>query len=374
MEARIASAIAGERPLDFDHDALAVFAYQFERNLPYRRYCLLRGRTPRTVQHWRDIPAVSTAAFRVVDLACGAAERVFLTSGTTRGRAARGRHVVPRLSLYRTAALAQFAAYVATDGMRAPVLALTPPPALCPESSLVQMIEWIRETYGTGDDAYFIGQGGLETEALRERLEAVARAGTPVFLIGIKAAFEEVFAHWQATGRQSRLPYGTLIVDTGGNKRTAHLGPRSRSLSRLGFLSACWRFLNVPAYHCINEYGMTELCSQFYDNVLRERVAGRMTTRYKVGPPWTRTIVVDPETLEEVPAGTAGLLRHVDLANCGSVLAVQTEDIGVAIQTGFEIRGRLSGTEPRGCALLLEDPNADTVAPSSRAHGRSGSD
>ena len=180
-----------------------------------------------------------------------------------------------------------------------------------------------------------------------------------------------MFGYCRATDRRFRLPYGTRVVDTGGNKgrRSAAAGGRSHPLSTGGFINACWRLLNVPGYHCINEYGMTELCSQFYDNVLCERIAGRFTPRFKIGPAWTRTVVVDPETLLEVSAGTPGLLRHYDLANCGSVMAIQTEDLGVAAGHGFEIRGRMTGAEPRGCALLLEEiarANADTGVSSSR--------
>jgi hypothetical protein len=353
LDLEIASTIAGERALDFERAALAVFSYQFERNLPYRVYCERRGRTPATVDRWHDIPAVATAAFKIVDLACAPPERVFQTSGTTRGPKGKGRHLVPRLGIYRTAALRHFTACVAVDGRRAPVLALTPPPSLRPDSSLVQMIEWIREEYGTAESAYFVGAAGLDADTLGARLTAMERDGPPAYLIGLTAAFEQLFAHCDVRQRRFRLPYGTLVIDTGGVKGAAD-GSR-HPLSAAGFIAACWRSLGVPGYHCINEYGMTELCSQFYDNVLRERVAGRLTPRCKVGPPWTRTLVVDPETLREVPPGTTGLLRHYDLANCGSVLAVQTEDLGVQVQDGFIVRGRLRGAEPRGCALLLED-------------------
>jgi hypothetical protein len=369
MESTVARLIAGDDPLDFEQLALLVFAHQFENNEPYRKYCLRRHLTPARVESWRQIPAVSTTAFKTVDLTCAPAEHTFLTSGTTRGPGTRGRHGVPCLELYRNAALKHFALCVAPDDLRAPVLALVPPPTERPESSLVQMTEWIRETYGTGDGGYFVHSNGIELGAICERLATAARDGTPLYVLGITAAFEELFAHCQVTGQTFRLPYGSRIMDTGGSKRIPH-GRHGRSLSRAGFLHACWRILNVPGYYCINEYGMTELCSQFYDNVLRERVAGRFTTRYKVGPPWTRTVVVDAETLEELPAGTPGLLRHFDLANCGSVLAVQTEDVGVAVNGGFQIHGRITGAEPRGCALLIEDmarANADSLASPARA-------
>lgn len=369
VTARIARTIGGERPVDFAREALMVFAYQFAHNEPYRRYCLRRGRTPESVNHWRDVPAVSTTAFKILDLACGPGERVFITSGTTQGPEARGRHVVPDLSLYRLAALRHFAACVGCEGRRGPVLSLTPPPALRPASSLVQMIDWIRETYGTDGSGYFVGPRGLEVEPLCDALDTAARDGVHLYLMGITAAFEDLFAHCQQSRRSFRLPYGTVVVHTGGQKGRRAAPGGSRPLSTGGFLSACWRLLNVPGYHCINEYGMTELCSQFYDNTLAERLAGRLTPRYKIGPPWTRTLVVDPETLEEVPRGTPGLLCHYDLANCGSVLAVQTEDVGVAVGDGFIVQGRVLGAEPRGCALLLEDLeeiNAGSVALSAR--------
>jgi len=96
------------------------------------------------------------------------------------------------------------------------------------------------------------------------------------------------------------------------------------------------------------------MCSQFYDDSIVNHFAGRKRDRAKQGPEWVRTLVVSPQTLEPVPRGERGLLRHVDLANVGSVVALQTEDIGIEVGEGFEVLGRASGAEARGCALLLE--------------------
>ena len=65
--------------------------------------------------------------------------------------------------------------------------------------------------------------------------------------------------------------------------------------------------------------------------------------------------MADPETLREVPRGRSGILRHFDLANCGSVMAIQTDDVGYLTGSGFEITGRAPGAEARGCALALEE-------------------
>ena len=47
----------------FDRQALALFAHQFQHNLPFQRFCQQRGKTLRTVKTWRDIPAVPISAF-----------------------------------------------------------------------------------------------------------------------------------------------------------------------------------------------------------------------------------------------------------------------------------------------------------------------
>ena len=67
-----------------------------------------------------------------------------------------------------------------------------------------------------------------------------------------------------------------------------------------------------------------------------------------------RVRCVEPETLEEVAPGREGLLVIYDLANTGSVLAVQTSDLGRARSEGFEVLGRLTGAEAKGCSIAAD--------------------
>src|SRR5207302_625090 len=160
--------------------------HQFEQNAPYRAFCERRGVTPATVARWEDVPAVPSAAFRRVELACGPPEAVFRTSGTS-GAGARGRHLVPCLALYRASALATFAPFVLPDAARLPCLCLAPPPALRPESSLVQMCVWVGEGLASGIE-WMIGERGLETERLLARLAAAEASGEALLLLGVLAA------------------------------------------------------------------------------------------------------------------------------------------------------------------------------------------
>lgn len=353
LEAEVAAAIAaaadGGAALEFEAWALRLFARQFEHNAPYRAFCVRRGVTPRTVARWEDVPAIPSAAFRRVDLACGPPEVVFRSSGTT-DPVTRARHLVPHLALYRTAALAAFAHYVLSDGFRLPCLLLVPPRALRPDSSLVQMCTWVGEALTTGAE-WFVGADGLDVERLLARLDDAEARGEAVLLVGVTAAFAQLFDACRARGRAFRLGPPSRVMDTGGQK-----GLR-RPLSRAAFLRECWSLLGIAGYYCVNEYGMTELCSQRYDSALADRFHGRsLAPRRLVAPPWLRTRVLDPDTLEPTAAGAVGLLCHHDLANAGSVSVVLTDDLGRAVgEDGIEVVGRVAGAMPRGCGLLLAD-------------------
>jgi hypothetical protein len=344
----IDAAARGVPPEDFDALALDVFAFQYENDPSFRQLCDRRGRAPGGVDRWSDIPAVPTAAFKALDLACAPPERIFLTSGTTRGGERRGRHLVPRLELYRRSALTHFRAMVLPDDARPTIVALLGSPETLPHSSLSQMVEWIRTDVAAGDGEYLVGPAGLDPAGAADHIAAIAALGRPVCLIGWRVAFTEVIAHCRRAGRPLPLPADSRIVDTGGAKG-------GRALSDAGFLAACWQVFSVPGYFCVNEYGMTELCSQLYDDVLLRRFAGSNAPRRKLGPAWMRTRAVDPSSLAPLPDGTPGILCHLDLANAGSVLAVQTEDLGVVEDGRVRLIGRLPGAEPRGCALALAD-------------------
>lgn len=340
---------------DADFDALArrIFAYQFERNAPYAAYCRSRGRLPETVAHWLEIPAVPTAAFKEVHLVSGderAGEALFRTSGTTLGGEKRGEHVVLDLSLYHASLLPNFAAHLLPEGLAMPILSLIPSTREMPDSSLAHMVAVVIEQLGgEGSGYYATVERGIDGARLEAALRRAEGEGTPVCLLGTSFSY----VHWtdalRAEGTCFRLPPGSRLMDTGGFKG------KSREVGEGELRASYAELLGIDPDFTVNEYGMTEMCSQFYDNVLRDRVrAGAAAPRHKVAPPWVRTVVVSPETLEPLPAGEVGILRHVDLANLGSVTAIQTEDLGREVEGGFLVLGRAAGAAPRGCSIAVD--------------------
>lgn len=341
--------IRGTTEETFEGLALEVFAFQYRQNTAYRRFCDGRGITPGTIASWKDIPAVPTSAFKLADLTCAPAEHVFVTSGTSQGPERRGRHGFPWLEIYHASLLGNFSAHLLPDGMRPRMLILAPAPNLLPASSLSHMLEVVRRTYGGEGSAYYFGEGGLDLTGLVQTLREVETQREPVCLLGTSSAFVHVIDACLEEGCAFRLPGGSRLMDTGGFKGW------SRELSRGELVRLYEHVFGIPETSCINEYGMTEMGSQFYDNLLRDLVEKRSRRRFKEIPPWVRTRVLDPATLEDLPEREVGLLTHYDLANCGSVMAIETEDLGCRIAEGFEVVGRAQGADTRGCSLTVEE-------------------
>jgi hypothetical protein len=339
--------IAGESDDSFDSLALTVFQHQWEHNAPYRSFCEARSRNPSVVKKWRDIPPVPIHAFKVAELCCAPPERIFLSTGTTAGIDRRSRHLMPDVRLYHASAVAGLRRFLFPDVDRMQLISLVLPADLQPESSLAQMVAWAMEEFGHETSAYAVSSNGIWGETCTELLRNAEASGEPACLLTTTGALIRFLDFARERALTFRLPHGSRLMDTGGGKGAP------RPMSRNGLLQACWNTFAIPGYFCVNEYGMAELSSQFYDNVIENRVAGRHRPRFKVGPHWARTIVLDPGTLEPLPPDTTGLLCHFDLANAGTVMAVLTEDLGKAVGDGFELLGRVPGAEVRGCSLSI---------------------
>jgi len=339
LRARVLAFIAAPSDGDFDRLALDVHAYQYRANPPYRRYVdRLGGSPPRS---WRDIPAVPAEAFRMSVLACAPAERVYLSSGTTAGVERRARHHVPDVDVYRAATLGGFARAVLPVGTRRRFVVAAPERPTHPSSSLGEMVSWLREVYDADTIPSCLAAGGVDTERLGRILDRLD-SDTPIALVAVTSALLRLADWADARGRRWSLPSGSLVVDTGGCKGY------ERNLPRAEILARYHRVLGTVPERVVNEYGMTELGSQLY-------ACGHDVHR---APPWLRTLVCDLTTGREVAPGEVGCLRHVDLANLGSVAAVQTEDLGRTRDGGIELLGRVPGAATRGCSLLVGEGSA----------------
>ena len=303
---------------------------------------------------WRDVPPVPTSAFKHVRLLAvedgRAPEAVFRTSGTSRGSERRGEHAVASLALYRAALLPPFRAHVLA-GARPRLISLLPSPETAPHSSLSRMLATVAAELGDGPSRWYArADGALDLDGLRAAARAVVGAEAPVLI----AATAFALVHWldalAVDGARLRLAEGSRLMETGGFKG------RALVVARDELYAAVDHWLGIPPERVVNEYGMTEMLSQFYEPVLsRPPAPAALAERFHAAPPWVRTRVLDPVSLADAAPGEPGLLCHFDLANAGSAACVLTEDMGVLVSGGFRLLGRAPGAEPRGCSLATEE-------------------
>jgi hypothetical protein len=330
---------------EFDALALALFAAQHANNPAYRRFCQLRGATPRTVKDWREIPAVPISAFKEVTLSCvpaETAERVFMTSGTTRGDV-KGRHYHPTLAVYDASMTRNFARRFMRGSERLRMAILFPDEQEMPNSSLAHYLALAVQHFGTPDSAWYVTLHGMDTAGLRAMLREAEHSGAPCAVLGASYSFVHLFDALEVSGECFHLPAGSRILDTGGYKGY------SRELPPEAFYAELAEALGVPRERCINMYGMTELSTQLYDD------GNAVVPSVKSGPHWIRSRLVDPLTGREVPRGQPGVLVHCDLANFNSVTSILTEDVGIAVDGGFQLLGRAEGAQAKGCSLAVEE-------------------
>lgn len=333
----------------FGRLALELFAFQFEQCAPYNAFCRARGRTPESVVRWTEIPAVPTGAFKELPLHSFPAERCiarFRTSGTT--TAVPGILHLDRLDLYEASLLATFRRHVLPDlpvAGRTTIRVLAPSARECPESSLSHMFATVVREFGAQDSGFDVIGGSLHTDHLLEALENSCGEGRAVTLAGTAFAFVHLLDELQHRGVRYVLPAGSRLMECGGFKG------RSRSIPRPELYSQLEHALGIPMERMVNQYGMTELGSQFYDSVLRDPE----TLRRKLGPPWAAVVVIEPESGLPAAAGEVGSITVFDLANTGSIFAVQTADLGRSSEAGFEVLGREPGAEERGCSIAADE-------------------
>ena len=348
-------------PESFERLALEVFRHQFETVGAYRRYCEGRCVAPETVRSVDAIPAVSNVAFKYAGLASEGAERspeaaVFLTSGTTQGRERRGRHIVERPEIYRASAIAHLRKMLFPDARRMAILAMHPTAEVMPESSLSAMVSWSIEEFGTGRTLAAASRERVDVAAAISFLGDCEARREPVCIMGTTAAFAALVSELRSGNRKLRLAAESRMMDTGGAKGQLVPMQASEVIAQAGDLLAI-----TPAM-VVNEYGMTELCSQLYDATsFNCGDVSNTQERYKVPPPWLRVTARDPVTLRPMADGEIGMLTFFDLANVGSVSAVMTEDLGFVERGRVRVLGRAPG-EARGCALGIGQFSATEAA------------
>lgn len=306
---------------DFDRMTLEVFRFQAEACAPYREYLELLGIDPAAVECPKQIPFLPIELFKSHRVYCGSnpPQQIFTSSSTT-GQTP-SRHYVADLRIYEEAFTQSFELFYGPAEQTA-IFALLPNYLEREGSSLIYMVEGLIRRGGGGFYLY-------DHDALLRDMEA--HQGKKI-LLGVS------YALWDLAEEQRGALHDVIVMETGGMKG------RREELPREEFHRLLCDAFGVQSIH--SEYGMAELMSQAYSD-------GNGIFRT---PPWMRICVRDlNDPFRLLPNGATGGVNLIDLANLYSCSFLQTQDLGKVYDDGsFRILGRISGSEIRGCNLLVQ--------------------
>lgn len=321
IDVRTLFAVRGES--EFEEAALSVFRFQAACCAPYAEYLDLLGVAPDEVRRIGDIPFLPVELFKTHRVYCGSGEpqKVFTSSSTTGQTPAR--HFVADLSIYEEAFTRAFEMFYGRPE-DVSVFALLPSYLEREGSSLIYMADrLIRQGRG----------GGFYLHDHERLLHDLRACPGPKILLGVS------YALWDLAETHPGALSDTIVMETGGMKGRRQEMPREAFHAMLG------EAFGVQSIH--SEYGMAELMSQAYSS-------GQGLFRR---PPWMRILTRDlHDPFAATTPGRPGGVNIVDLANLYSCSFLQTQDLGTVCEDGsFRIHGRISGSEIRGCNLLVQE-------------------
>ena len=266
------------------------------------------------------------AAFKHAPITCFPpedAECVFESSGTTNQHPSR--HYVRYLDTYDRSIREHFLSVFGPG----PFTFVVHLPGYASLSSLVYMARRLVEWFGDDSSGFFLQDRSFLERAIAKR----KNKSTPFILLGAAFGLLDL-----VESQSWHLPPGSRVIETGGMKT------HRREITREALHQNLAQGFGIPRNQVLSEYGMCEMLTQAYSR------GGHLY----YPPPWMKVNIFDPENpLRRVPNGEVGVIGVVDLANVYSVSAIMTEDLGVARSGGFEVLGRLSNSELRGCNYLL---------------------
>ncbi len=327
LKQQLISKVTTVHSSNFEALALGIFQYQATYNPIYAQYLQLIRVNPAHVSSINAIPYFPIQFFKNYFIQTGiwSPTVIFESSGTTAQTTSR--HLVYDMEFYLQNARHGFQHFYGAIENYC-ILALLPSYLERSSSSLVAMAADFISKSNYKQSGFFLN----ETEKLIEILLDVKNKNIPILLLGVSFALLEL-------AEQYPMDLNSIIMmETGGMKG------RRKELIRNELHNKLSQSFNLRNIH--SEYGMTELFSQAYSSgngIFAPSPTMRVFSRQ----------ITDPLSLERM--GKTGVLNIIDLANVNTISFLATDDLCKVYADGtFEVLGRLSNADIRGCNLLVD--------------------
>lgn len=324
--------IFGVNEAGFNTLAIEAFRFQYENNPIYQDYVRALHINPGSVDSTEKIPFLPICLFKSHPVISGVYESkaVFESSRTT--GTVNSRHHIKDLSLYEESFTKGFESFYGSIKDWC-IIGLLPSYLERTNSSLVYMTKKIIQISEHPQSGFYLN----EHEKLFAVLSELEKQKKKTLLIGVTFALLDFAERFSLPLRHS------VIMETGGMKG------RREEIIREEVHAILKKSFSLDKIH--SEYGMTELLSQAWS-----KGDGIFKT-----PPWMKILIRDEEDPFLVSAPqyqkmttVPGVINIIDLANIYSCSFIASDDIGKLYPDGsFEVLGRLTGSDLRGCSLLL---------------------
>lgn len=323
IESYINSVFSVSNEEDFERFALQAFDFQYKYIQVYRDYVNLLNRN--RPQSLSEIPFLPIDFFKFHSIRSGlrAVETIFKSSGTT-GQT-RSVHAIEDVSLYKRSFVKSYEIFVGNPEEQV-IIALLPNYVEQEFSSLVYMVTHLIELSGDNLSGFYL----YDVEKLKQVYKVAINKGKQVILFGVTYALLDLVENGIS------FP-GIKVIETGGMKG------RRKEISKAALHQILKEKLKVESVY--SEYGMCELLSQGYSADIKFHT-----------PPWMKILVRDKnDPFSYVSDGKSGGINVIDLVNIYSCSFIQSQDLGRRNGDSFEVLGRMTNTEWRGCNLMLDE-------------------
>lgn len=309
---------------DWNSYFINLFYFHKKHNAVYSRYTDLIKYCSEP-QYYTQIPSLPVALFKTHKIYLSDVSPLLHFESSTTTGSTPSRHFIVEPEYYHQSIHRHFRTFFREE--KYTFLCLLPGYLERQHASLVYMMKYLIEQFGTANSGFFIH----DFQALKNSLEKAIEEGENIFLTGVAFALLDFSEKYPVS-----LPHSSVVMETGGMKG------RKKEWIRTELHEYLKQQFDIP--RMFSEYGMTELLSQAY-----------CTDGVRFYPPsWMRvftTEINDPFAV--CPYGVSGVLNIIDSANLHSCPFIQTQDIGKVYEDGsFEVSGRLDYSELRGCNLM----------------------
>jgi phenylacetate-coenzyme A ligase PaaK-like adenylate-forming protein len=311
----------------FNELALDVFRYQYKENEVYRNYVQALNTDVGQVTSVDKIPFLPVEFFKTHQVKTTEFDPqvIFESSGTS--QTINSQHLVKEMDIYVQSFTRAFELFYGSAKDYC-VIGLLPAYLERSGSSLIYMVDHLIKASSHPQSGFYLD----EFENLYQVLKDLKKNNQKLILIGVTFGLLDFAASYNIDLS------GSIVMETGGMKG------RRKEMIREDVHAVLQKAFNLDRIH--SEYGMTELLSQAYsfgDGIFR-------------CPPWMKLLIRDEEDPLSIKTQVeaSGAINIIDLANIYSCSFIATKDVGkLFADESFEVRGRMDGSDLRGCSLML---------------------